>query len=215
MIGADEMLTTTRAVRRRLDLDRDVPQALVDECLRAAQQAPTGGNRRIARFVVVRDPALRAGLARLYREGWRRYLAEGVGTGAPRPAAGRDRDALAAQRRVAASARYLAEHLERVPVHVVPCVTPRTDGADALTQASVLGSVLPAVWSYMLAARARGLGTAWTTIHLFEEAAAAELLGIPGDHMQVALIPTAFHTGARFAPARRPPLEEFRSIDGW
>ncbi|MCB0880754.1 MAG: nitroreductase family protein [Thermoleophilia bacterium] len=214
-MGPDELLTTTRAVRRRLDLDRDVPQALVDECLRIAQQAPTGGNRRIARFVVVRDAGLRRELGRLYREGWRRYLAEGVGSGPPRRVPGRDREALAMQRRVAASARHLADAIDRVPVHVIPCVTPRTDGADAVTQASVLGSVMPAVWSYMLAARARGLGTAWTTIHLFEERAVAELLGIPDDHMQVALIPTAFHTGARFSPAPRPPLDEFRSVDGW
>lgn len=211
-LDLEAALTTTRAVRRRLDLTRDVPAALIDECLELAQQAPSGGNRQSAVFVVVRDAGLRRALADLYRRGWRRYLAEGVGQGAPARTAAGDP---AAQGRIAASARHLAENLERVPVHVIPCVRPRTDATTVVTQASTFGSVVPAAWSYMLAARARGLGTVYTTIHLFEERAAAALLGIPDDYMQVGLIPTAYTRGTRFRPGPRRPLETFRRVDGW
>ncbi len=208
----DRILTTTRAVRRKLDLDRDVPQALVDECLTIAQQAPTGGNREVTRFVVVRDPSTRAALADIYRKGWAKYMDPSSGAGAKK----RSGDVAAErQRRVVASSLHLAENLERVPVHIVPCVRPRTDTASIVLQASTFGSVYPSVWSFMLAARARGLGTTLTTLHLFEEGEAAELLGIPDHFQQVGLIPVAYATTTDFSPAPRRPLEEFRSIDRW
>ena len=212
-LDPDTLLSTTRAVRRRLDLERDVPQDLIDECLRMAQQAPSGGNRQNAVFVVVRDPAKRRALAEVYRRGWDHYVAHGVGSGPP--GQGSTPSSAGGRSRIARSALFLAKNLERVPVHVVPCITPRTDDADALVQASTYGSVLPAVWSYMLAARARGLGTAWTTIHLHDEAAAARILGIPDDVMQVALIPTAYLVGDGLRAGPRRALDEFRRIDGW
>jgi len=207
------ILSTTRAVRRKLDLERDVPQDLIDECLLAAQQAPTGGNREVTRFVVVRDPELRAGLADIYREGWARYMVEGAGYGTPMRAD--ESGAQRRQRRVRESASFLTENLQRVPVLVIPCVRIRTEDAPLVVQATAFGSVLPAAWSFMLAARARGLGTALTTLHLFGERAAAELLGIPDHYQQVALIPTAFATTTDFRPAPRRPLDEFRHTDRW
>lgn len=208
----DGLLTTTRAVRRKLDLDHDVPQSLIDECLTIAQQAPTGGNREVTRFIVVRDPSIRAALADIYRRGWARYMDPSTGSGAQK----RSGDAAAErQRRVVASSLHLAENLERVPVHLIPCVRPRTDDASIVLQASTFGSVFPSVWSFMLAARARGLGSTLTTLHLFEERAAAELLGIPDHFQQVGLIPVAYATTTDFSPAPRRPLDEFRRIDGW
>lgn len=187
----DTLLSTTRAVRRRLDVDRPVSSDLIDQCLELALQAPTGGNRQRWSFVVVTDPALRAGLGDVYRKGFARYRTAGIGSSrvAPPPASAR-------RSRVMASAAYLAENIHRVPVLVVPCIGPRTDTAPVVEQASTFGSILPAVWSFMLAARARNLGTAWTTVHLFHEREAADLLGIPFDRvMQVALIPVAHLTG--------------------
>lgn len=213
VLTPDELLTTTRAVRKRLDLERPVSRELVDECLAVAQQAPTGGNRQTAVFVVVDDPALRRELAELYRQGWDRYLVEGVGSGAP--TGGDDPAARERQRRITESARHLADNLERVPVHVIPCVRPRTEAATVTVQASTFGSVIPAAWSYMLAARARGLGTAFTTLHLFHEHEAAALLGIPEHYMQVGLIPTAHLLGSGLRAGPRRPLQEFRRWNAW
>ena len=210
----DELLSTTRSVRRRLDLERPVDRGLIEECLRLAQQAPSGGNRQGAVFVVVTDPERRAALGDIYRSAWDRYVSEGVAAGPPgadTPPGGRD-----LQRRIGRSAQYLADHLARVPVHVVPCHPGRTEDRPQVVQASAFGSVLPAVWSFMLAARARGLGTAWTTIHLFREREAAEVLGIPYDeYSQVALIPMAHTIGTDFKPGPRAPLDGFARWDGW
>jgi nitroreductase len=209
----DELLTTTRAVRRRLDLDRPVARALVEECLTIALQAPTGGNRQRWHWVVVADPARRRGLAELYRRAWAVYLT--LPTAAPNlrfDDPGRD----AVQRRVGASAQYLADNLERVPLLLIPCLPGRLDGQPAHVQAGAWGSILPAVWSFMLAARARGLGTAWTTLHLMHEREAAALLGIPyEEYTQAALIPVAHTRGGDFRPAHREPLARCLHWDAW
>lgn len=213
-ITADELLATTRAVRKRLDLTRPVARELIDECLALAQQAPTGGNRQTAVFVVVDNPDTRQRLGELYRSGWERYVAEGIGSGAPVRA--QDPAAQERQKRITSSARYLADNLEHVPTLVIPCVRPRTDdGSSIPVQASTYGSVIPAAWSYMLAARARGLGTVYTTIHLFHEREAAQLLGIPDHYMQVGLIPTAHLIGDSLKPGPRHPLPEFRRYNHW
>jgi len=202
MTDADTLLATTRAVRRRLDLTRPVERRLLEECIALAQQAPSGGNRQGWSFVVVTDRDRRAALAELYRRGWERYVTEGI---VERPVRAADPGARARARRITASARYLADHLHEVPVLVVPCIAHRTDGREVVVQASQFGSVLPAVWSFMLAARARGLGTAWTTIHLFHEREAAGVLGIPFDEvMQVALIPVAHLVGEGLRPGAPP-----------
>ena len=202
--ATDHLLTTTRAVRRRLDLDRPVDPEVVVECLRIAVQAPTGSNAQGWRWMVITDPARRAELARLYREGGEAYL---------RAAAASEMDAQT--KRVYESAVYLAEVLDRVPVHVIPCIQGRADNAPNVVSASMYGSVMPAVWSFMLALRSRGLGSAWTTLHLLKEKEAAELLGIPDDVTQVALIPVAHTTGGEFKPATRPPVEGITYWDTW
>lgn len=203
----DHLLSTTRAVRKRLDLTRPVPLELVEECLRLAIQAPTGGNSQGWRWLVVTDPAKRAALADIYRKGWAPYIsasASGI-------------DALPAQqRRVIDSATYLAEHLQDVPVHVIPCVHGRgLGGGPILEAAGLYGSVYPAVWSFQLAARSRGLGTVLTTLHLPHADEAAALLDIPDEVVQVGLVPVAYYTGDDFKSAARRPLEEITYYDAW
>jgi len=210
-LTSDELLSTTRAVRRRLDLSRPVERDLIEECLALALQAPSGGNRQQWSFVVVTDAARRVALGDLYRRGFDRYRTDGVG-----PSRSARPPASAAQGRIVRSARYLADHMHEVPVLLVPCVRPRTGGRPVIEQASAFGSILPAVWSFMLAARARGLGTAWTTVHLFHEREAAEILGIPFDEvMQVALVPVAHTIGTDFRPGPRRSVDEVVRWETW
>jgi len=204
LAAADELLTTTRAVRHRLDLDRPVPRELVLECIAVAQQAPTGGNSQGWGFVVVTEADKRRRLAELYRETADGYLA-----------ASRDQAKDEQTSRVYGSAVYLSEILDRVPVHVIPVIQGRVDGFPNMMAAGLYGSILPAAWSFMLAARARGLGTAWTTLHLPKEKEAAELLAIPDNYTQVALIPLAYYTGDTFKPANRPPADSITHWDTW
>ena len=200
----DRLLTTTRAVRRRLDLDRPVDPEVILDCLRLAVQAPTGSNAQGWRWVVVTDADKRAALAAMYRDTGLEYL---------RKAAEAEQDDQT--RRVYESARDLAEILDRVPVFVIPCIAGRLDGAPNLVAASAYGSILPAAWSFLLALRSRGLGSVWTTLHLGREAEAAELLGIPADVTQVALFPVAHTIGDDFRPAARPPVEDITYWDRW
>lgn len=202
----DELLSTTRSVRKRLDLERPVDPTLIDECLELSLQAPTGGNTQGWRWVVVTDPELRAGLADIYARASAGYLQQ-------RAAELKDSEDRQSAK-VYDSAAYLVDVLHRVPVHVIPCIRGRrTD--DAFTNASLYGSILPAVWSFMLAARARSLGTVLTTLHLKLEAEAAELLRIPDNFLQVGLIPVAHTDPAVFKPVSRQPLESVRFHDRW
>jgi nitroreductase len=203
--ATDHLLSTTRAVRRRLDLDRPVARAVVLECLQLAQQAPTASNRQNWRFVVVTDADKRAALADIYGRG--RKALEASRTQVP--------EADHQTQRVYESAMYLTEVLHRVPVHVIPCVEGRVEGSHPVMAASLYGSIIPAVWSFMLALRSRGLGSVWTTVHLIREQEAAKLLGIPEDVTQVALIPVAYYTGEGFKPAQRPPVETITYWNGW
>jgi nitroreductase len=203
----DTLLTTTRAVRKRLDFSRAVPHELLLECVRIAAQAPSGGNVQMTRWVFVEDPAKKAALAELYRRAYEPYIAE-------------QKRAIAASGRedmdkIVSSSDYLAEHLHEVPVHLVPCALGRPEGAIHGSVAGFYGSILPAVWSFMLAARSRGLGTAWTTLHLAFEQEAAEVLGIPPTVTQVALIPVGFYTGEGFRSGTRRAAEEIAYLDGW
>jgi nitroreductase len=206
----DELLTTTRSVRRRLDLRRPVPMPLIRECLEVALQAPSGSNRQSWHWVVVTDPDKRAAIGAIYRTAVEAYLDS---TGAAGKLFADDPTRAPVQRRVADSVAYLGEHMGEVPVLVLPCL--RATRLPEGNQAGLWGSLLPAAWSFMLAARARGLGTAWTTLHLAYEKDVAELLGLPPDVRQGVLIPTAFYTGDGFRPAARQPLDEVLHIDGW
>jgi nitroreductase len=209
-LSPDELLTTTRTVRKRLDLTRPVPMDLVRECLEVALQAPSGSNRHGWHWVVITDEDSRRMIGDYYRQSVASYL-RSPGSAAALFAHNPERSAV--QRRVAESVAYLGEHIGEALVLVIPCISaPRL---RAGTQAGLWGSLLPAAWSYMLAARARGLGTAWTTLHLRYEKEISELLGIPSDIRHGALIPTAYYIGNSFKPAPRQPLDEVLHINSW
>ena len=204
----DHLLSTTRAVRKRLDLTRPVPQDLLLDCIRLATQAPAGQNIQKWRWVVVDDPKLKQGLAEIYRKAYQPYIdyqkkaVEKVGRS---DASG-----------IMESSDHLANVLQDVPALVIPCGLDRLpENVTSGHAAGYYGSLLPAVWSFMLAARSRGLGTAYTTLHLNYEREAGELLGIPETVTQLALIPVAYYTGDDFKPAKRLPVEKVTYFNGW
>jgi len=202
--SVDELLTTTRSVRKRLDLTRPVSSEVILECIGLAMQAPTASNAQDWRWVVVNDPDKRAAIADIYRDIGEQYLAHAVET-----------EADPQTRRVYASAMSLTETLARVPVHVIPCLNRRFDKADLGVAAAAWASIIPAGWSFLLALRSRGLGSVWTTMHLFKEQEVAELLGIPPTVTQAALFPVAYTIGTDFRPAARPPAETVTSWNTW
>ena len=217
-LSPDELLTTTRSVRKRLQLDHPIDLGLVRECVEVALQAPTGLNEQGWHFVVVEDRELREGIASVYKRAWDSYSKSPAFSADTVHADDPERRAILD--RIVSSIAYLAEHLARVPVLVIPCVAGRVENVPqpfaVATQASTYGSILPAAWSFMLAARARNLGTAWTTLHLLYEEEVADLLGIPfNDVTQVALIPVAQTLGSAFKPARRKPVESVLHSNRW
>lgn len=205
-MNADELLSTTRAVRRRLDFERPVALEVVEECLELAVQAPLATGRAGPRWVVVADPAKRAAVADVYRSAVDRART------IERAQAAGD----AAARRTFEGAVYLADNLHRVPVLVLPCIAGRPEPSWDTAQLSAhYSSILPAAWSFLLALRSRGLGSCWTTAHLRREAEMASLLGIPATYTQVALIPVGYTLGEGFRAARREPIRDSMFIDGW
>ena len=214
----DELLSTTRAVRKRLDFDRPVGMEVIRECLELAVQAPTGSNAQGWQFVFVTDADKRRRIGEYYRQAYAIYRDMPVAIHKLHQGSG-DAQLTASQARSAASADYLADNMGQAPVLMIPRIAGRTDnpeGAMAFAQTAVLGSVIPAAWNFMLAARARGLGTAWTTLHLMHEREIAELLGIPyADFMQVALMPIAYTKGTSFKPAYRPPIDSVMHVNAW
>ena len=202
--NADLLLTTTKQVRQRLDLSRPVPRDLLLECIDIASHAPMGGNQERNRWMIIDDPATKAEIAPLYQAVGRPYLEAG-GQGAE----GR-------QARVVASASFLVDHIAEVPAWVLAMRLDRLpEGAPNVDVAGYHGSVAPGVWSFQLAARARGLGSAWTTFHLVHEQRVAEILGIPATVTQVALLPVAYYTGDSFHPAPRRPAREITYFNRW
>ena len=199
----DQLLSTTRAVRRRLDLDRNVPDDLLLRCIELAEQAPTGGDITSRRWLVVRDPEIKKKLADLYREAGGNRIVERAarhrGTGHPKQG-------------VLDSAAHLAENLERVPVLVLATGWGVHDGSG---RPGRVDSVIQAAWSFCLALRSRGLGSAWTTLHLGKAKECAEILGIPDDVTQVVLLPVAWTIGTEFKPASRRPASEIVWFDRW
>lgn len=212
-LSVDEVLTTTRSVRKRLDLDRPVPIELVHELLEVAMQAPTGSNMQGWHWVVVTDQAKRSALADIYRRAFEAYRSMDLaGIGKLDPTS----DIAQTQARVVSSAQHLADHLAEVPVHVIPCLEGRLDGVPSFFSASMWGSLFPAAWSFMLAARERGLGTTWTTLHLMHEEEAADVLGIPfASVSQGLLIPLAYTVGTDFKAAPRNDAADRVHVDGW
>jgi nitroreductase len=210
-VATDKLLTTTRSVRKRLDLTREVEPQVIQDCIDIAMQAPTGTNAQNWAFVVITDPAKKKFIADAYRNGGEMM----AGSGYPPPLEpGDPREHV--MPKVMESAGYLGEILEQVPVFVIACVRGRVESVPmVIAQASTYGSILPAAWSFMLALRSRGLGTAWTTIHLFQEQAISELLGIPDDWTQTVLFPVAYYTGDDFKPAHRLPSDTMTHWDSW
>ena len=210
-LSADEVLTTTRSVRKRLDLEKPVPRGVLLECLELAIQAPTGSNQQGWQWVFVEDADRKKALGDIYRKNFEWYRQQSK----PEYAEG---DARAEQQdRVVSSATYLVEHMHEAPVLMIPCLEGDVEFA-AQGGASFWGSLLPAVWSYMLALRSRGLGSAWTTLHLINhgERQAAELLGIPYEqYRQGGLFPVAYTKGNDFRPAKRLPVEQVVHFDSW
>jgi len=213
-LTTDALLTTTRSVRRRLDLTRPVPIDLIRECLEIAVQAPTSGNLQNASFIVVTDAEQRRAIADVYLRTWRMIAAS------PYAVAERfkdDPERNREQRKVSDSATYLAEHFGEVPVLVVPCVDVM-DGDGRLTAENAnqyWSSVMPATWSYMLAARSRGLGTTWTGVTLMAEKELRAILGLPDNVYHATVIPTAYYTGTTFRPGKRIPLDDVLHFDRW
>jgi nitroreductase len=206
----DELLTTTRSVRKRLDFARPVERSVLEECLALAVQAPTASNRQEWHWLFVTDPETKRQLADIYRSREGTYEALPFPDLAPGDVRAQRADA------VNSSAAYLTEHLHEAPVLLVPCHLGRVDHAPVATQAALWGSLFPAVWNLFLALRSRGLGAAWTSIHLRHEEDAAKVLGIPyGQYTQGGLFPIAYTKGADFHPATRRPLEEIVHWDTW
>lgn len=205
-LSLDELLTTTRSVRKRLDLGRPVERDLIERCIDVAVQAPNGSNQQYWRWIIVDDPALLRRVADIYRAGMQQQI--------DNPGYRRDVDYTTEQaQRIGASVWHLTEHLHELPALVIPVMSGKVNGLDIFAQASHWGSILPAVWNFMLALRAHGLGSAWTTVHLHKEKEMAELLGIPYEQTsQAGLFPIAYTLGTDFKPAERKAARE---IIGW
>ncbi|MEO5902097.1 MAG: nitroreductase family protein [Ilumatobacteraceae bacterium] len=211
-LTADEVLTTTRSVRKRLDFERPVERAVVEECLEIAMQAPTGSNRQGWHWVVIEDKEMRRSVAEVYRANFEEYRSAPGAEYSAGDSRGERQD------KVRDSAGYLSDNFDRAPMLLIPCIWGRLDHASVVEGAGAWGSLLPAVWSFMLALRERGMGSAWTTIHLMNdgEKQVAELLGIPYERVsQGGLFPIAYTLGTDFKPAKREPLAKVLHWDHW
>ena len=214
-LSVDEVLATTRAVRKRLDFDRPVEDGVLRECLELALQAPTGSNAQGWQWVVITDPDKKKAMGDIYRRAFDIYETMD-GINAATYYKGPDEARLAQHGRVMDSATYLADRMGEVPAMVIPCIAGKLDGGPNLMGASQYGSILPGVWSFMLAARERSLGTSWTSLHLMFEEEAAGVLGIPfADFTQVALIAVGYTKGTDFKPAKRETLDTVLHWNGW
>lgn len=212
LAAADHLLTTTRSVRKRLDFKRPVERAVLEKAIEIAFQAPTGSNAQGWHFVIVTDAGKKKALADLYRQAFELYANAGESM---RPQIPESDPRFKQMPRIIDSATFLAEHMHEAPALVIPCIDGRVENAGVLAQASVYGSILPAVWSLMLALRARGIGSAWTTLHLMFESDAAKIIGVPATITQTALLPVAYFTGTDFKPAKRLPAQQMTHWEKW
>ncbi|HLG89733.1 MAG TPA: nitroreductase family protein [Alphaproteobacteria bacterium] len=213
-LTVDELLTTTRTVRKRLDLKKPVPRAIVEECMTLALQAPNGSNNQSFEFVIVEDPDIRRKVAEIYRAGMQHF----VDMIAKDPSIYSAHDTGRSHRReqMSESTAHLNEHMHEVPLLIIPTLRGRMDGQNIFYQASLWGSVWPVTWNLMLALRSRGLGTALTTVHLWREREMADLLRIPFDrYTQTGLIPVAYTIGTNFKPGDRVPASEVMHWNRW
>ena len=211
-MDADHVLKTTRSVRLRLDFERPIEASVIEECLEIALQAPTASNSQQWQWLVITDPEKVAGVAEVYRKSFEVLAARPP---EERPSYGAEDSRTQQSEGVTRSATYLAAEMHRCPALLLACISGRVEDLGPMAQAGVYGSILPGAWSFMLAARARGIGMAWTTLHIRHEDEVAELLGIPTDVTQAALFPMAYFTGEDFRPAPRVPLEQVVHWNGW
>lgn len=202
-LTSDELLTTTRAVRKRLDLDRPVPLEVIREAMAVALQGPSGSNLQRWHWIVLTDPEVKARVAEFYK---RSHLAYSAAKPAPGDAA---------TARLAASSEYLREVMADVPVLVIGAIDVGAAGLPEGNQAGTWGSLLPAAWSLALALRARGLGTTWTTLHLNYEREVADVLGVPADVRQGVLLPVAYTKGIDFKPGPRADMDAVVHVNRW
>ncbi|GAA1072665.1 nitroreductase family protein [Tsukamurella spumae] len=209
-LSADEVLTTTRSVRKRLDLEREVPLGVITDALEVALQAPSGSNAQGWHWIVLTDPEPKRIVAQYYRTSYSAYAEAGAAARAAKP----PKDLETAEK-VASSATYLAEIMERVPALVIGAIHVPGGELPSGNQAGLWGSLLPAAWSLALALRERGLGSAWTSLHLEYEREVAEALGIPASVRQGVLMPVAYTKGTEFKPAKRAPLETVLHVNRW
>ncbi len=208
LASVDHALTTTRSVRKRLDFSRPIDRKVIEECIDIALQAPSGSNSQGWHFVVITDAAKRKAIADIYKKLFEPYA------NSPQPSYDPADPRSAQQPKVRDSAMYLAEHMHECPVFIIPCLWGRAEAIPG-SQAGYWGSILPAAWSLMIALRTRGLGTAWTTIHLGREKETAELLGIPANVSQAVLFPVAYFSGEDFKVANRLPGSTVTHWDKW
>lgn len=208
--AVDHVLTTTRSVRKRLDLTRPVDPKIIEEAIDIAIQAPTGSNVQGWQFVVVTDPATKQAIADLYRKGADLYR-----TQRPRAAYPPDDPRAKQQARMAASGAYLYQHMQEVPAIVFAGIEGRVETQPLAAQASTYGSVIPAAWSFMLALRARGVGATWTTLALIHEQELRKLLQIPDTVTLAVMMPVAYYTGKDFKPAKRLPAHDRTHWNAW
>lgn len=211
LASVDHVLNTTRSVRKRLDFARPVEPEVIEECLEIAIQAPSGSNRQKWYFMVITDWEKRKGVSDYYKKGFYKYITPQSDIASEFP---EDDPRTEQSPRVRDSAIYLADNMHQVPVLIIPCIEGRVGGGDD-SAAGLMGSILPATWSLMLALRSRGLGSAWTTLHLTYGKETAELLEIPDNVTQAALLPVAYFTGEDFKPAKRIPAKNVTYWDTW
>ncbi len=202
-LTVDEVLTTTRAVRKRLDVTRPVPREVLEECLELALQAPNGSNRNAWRWIIVDDPEMVARLADEYKAAMGLLQSGAMPT--PNPLG----SGIPGEDKILESAMALVEKLDKMPAILIPLMPGRPDGKGVVEQASMWGSIVQAVWSFMLALRERGLGSIWATVTMRREKEIAELLGIPyEDYTQVGFFPVAYTVGTEFKKAWRKPVSD-------
>ena len=212
-LTADELLTTTRSVRLRLDFDEPVPNELLVDCVRTALQAPSGSNSWAMQFVIVTEPDQRMALGDVYRSAFEQYRRT---PGYVRSIKKSTDAENASQFRTANSAEYLAANYHRAPAIVLACANGKAEGGTLVATTALMGSAMPGMWSFMLAARLRGLGTAWTTVALYEEQRLYDLLSIPHDAVTIAAMsPVAYTKGTHFRRALRPNPEDVIHWNKW
>lgn len=218
----DEVLTTTRTVRFRMDFERPVEREVIEECLEIAQQATVGSNQEHWRFVAVTDPETKHRIAELYRDVWVQTVEKPLAEGDPATLARLDpenREGDEAQRgqaRTLRGVKYLADHLEQVPVLVFACsVAPQPPTPVGKLASGYYGSIFPAVWSFQLALRSRGLGSVLATAASYHAEEIGEILGLPAGCALISMVPVAYTKGLDFKRGARRPLDEILSWERW